>query len=98
MTAIESAITELFKEEMQSIRAEFGEELTSQVVSVLARQLTEQAAEYEAEARYMFERRGQNPTYQVCVDFGALKRDLRAHVRRQAVEQLAQLRQTAALN
>ena len=98
MAPDESSIAKLFEPELNKLRLEFGQALTTEVVSVIARQLAEQVQEYEPESGYLWQRFGTNPTYSVGVDFAAITRDLRAYVRQRAVTQLAELRVVAQLN
>jgi len=71
------------KPELTTIRAEFGDTLALEVVSLLLRQFAEQAMAYGLE---------------VEIDWDTLTSHLRDHVRQQAVMELAQLRLTAQLN
>ena len=98
MTQDETSIAHLFEPELGRIRAEFGDRVVLEVVSLLADQLAAQVKEYEAEGRYLWQRFGRNPTYTVAVDFAAITQDLRAYQREQAAAQLAQLRLIAAHN
>lgn len=98
MTPDESTIAKLFEPELARIRAEFGDNIALEVVSMLAEQMAEQVKQYEAESRYLYQRFGRNPTYTVGVDFAAITRDLHTQQRHQAALQLAELRVMAQLN
>lgn len=98
MTPDESTIAKLFEPELSRIRAEFGDHIALDVVSMLAEQMAEQVKQYEAEGRYMWQRFGKNPSYTVGVDFAAITRDLRTQRHHQAALQIAELRLMAQLN